>query len=156
MISVGLILTRKPGEISLGLLPVVAALAGTALPLLARPGGIALVPALLSMSLMLGGLSLSILSKVYLNRSFGIVAANRGIKIGGPYRVVRHPMYLGYIISQIGFLAASFNYTNLAFYLAAWLFQIVRIYEEENILFCDPRYSEFASRVSKRLIPGIF
>src|SRR5579872_5638486 len=32
-----------------------------------------------------------------LNKSFGVVAANRGIKTRGLYRLIRHPVYLGLI-----------------------------------------------------------
>jgi protein-S-isoprenylcysteine O-methyltransferase Ste14 len=105
---------------------------------------------------MIAGLLLSVLSKLYLNRSFGLVAANRGVKIGGPYRFVRHPMYLGYIINQLGFLIASFTLANFAIYIAAWTFQILRLREEEAILCLDPRYRQFAESVSARLIPGVY
>lgn len=156
MLGVIFILTRKPGEISVRAKSVFVAFAGTALPLLVRPGGAALIPSLISSSVMLIGLSVSLLSKLYLNRSFGLVAANRGVKMGGPYRIVRHPMYLGYIINQLGFLAASFSLLNLVIYLLAWSFQIARVGEEEQVLQQDPSYREFAGRVTSKLIPGIY
>ena len=151
-----LILTRRRGEIALRPLAVLSAFAGTALPLMVRPGGAAIAPQLVSSILMFGGLSVSILSKLYLNRSFGMIAANRGIKIGGPYRIVRHPMYLGYIVNQLVFLTASFSIANLAIYVAAWSFQLVRVHEEEEILRLDQSYQQFASRVTSRLIPGVY
>jgi protein-S-isoprenylcysteine O-methyltransferase Ste14 len=155
-LGVILILTRKPGEISVRALSVFVAFGGTALPLVVRPGGASLVPPLVSSAVMLVGLLLSLLSKIYLNRSFGLVAANRGVKVGGPYRIVRHPMYLGYIINQLGFLTASFSPTNLAIYLLAWTFQIARVREEEHVLQQDPSYRQFAGRVTSKLIPGVF
>ena len=72
---------------------------------------------------MMAGLCVNISAKLFLNRSFGIVAANRGIKRGGPYRLVRHPMYFGSILTQVGFVLASFKLTTLALYLVAWTFQ---------------------------------
>ena len=33
-----------------------------------------------------------------LGRSWGIIPANRGVKTGGLYRVVRHPIYASYVI----------------------------------------------------------
>ncbi len=156
MLGVILILTRRPGEISVRASSVFVAFVGTAFPLLIRPGSVSLVPPLLSSTMMFVGLSLSLLSKVYLNRSFGLIAANRGVKVGGPYRIVRHPMYLGYIINQVGFLMASFSLTNLLMYLIAWTFQIARVREEEEVLQRDPSYRQFAGRVRARLIPGVY
>jgi protein-S-isoprenylcysteine O-methyltransferase Ste14 len=156
MLAAALILTRKRGEVAVRALPVVAAFGGTALPLLVVPGGAVLVPSLLSSAMMVGGLGLGVVSKLYLNRSFGLVAANRGVKIGGPYRIVRHPMYLGYIVSQLGFLLASFSLINLAIYLFAWSLQLVRVHEEETVLQQDSAYRQFAGRVTARLVPGIY
>jgi protein-S-isoprenylcysteine O-methyltransferase Ste14 len=155
-LAVVLILIRKPGEIAIKAVPVLAAFAGTALPLLVRPHGASIVSPLISSVVMLTGLSLTILSKFYLNRSFGLVAANRGVKVGGPYRIIRHPMYLGYIVNQLGFLLASFNVTNLAIYLVAWVCQIIRVHEEESVLLNDATYQQFAGRVTARLIPGVY
>ena len=45
----------------------------------------------LSGAIMLIGLYVQISAKVILGRSFGLIAANRGIKVEGPYRIVRHP-----------------------------------------------------------------
>ena len=44
-----------------------------------------------------------------LNRSFGIIPANRGIHQGGAYRFIRHPMYLGAIIFCLGFFLANIS-----------------------------------------------
>ena len=55
---------------------------------------------------MLIGLYVQISAKVILGRSFGLIAANRGIKVAGPYRIVRHPIYAGYTIIHVGFLLA--------------------------------------------------
>lgn len=155
-LAIVLILIRKPGEIAVRAIPVLAAFAGTALPLLVRPQGTSLVPTLISSTVMFAGLGLTILSKLYLNRSFGLVAANRGVKVGGPYRVVRHPMYLGYIINQAGFLLASFSLLNFSIYLLAWTCQIIRVREEESVLLNDSAYRQFAGKVTARLIPGVF
>lgn len=156
MLDVGFILTRRSGEVAVAPRAVILALAGTAFPLLVRPGGVVFVPSLAGMILMVCGLGFSVSSKVYLNRSFGLVAANRGVKIGGPYRLVRHPMYLGYIITQSGFLLCNFNALNAIIYAAAWTCQVLRVREEETMLCRDPVYREFAHRVTKRLVPGVF
>ena len=52
------------------------------------------------------GLALVVMGKLTLGRSFGIAPANRGVVIGGPYTLVRHPIYTGYLITHIAFLVA--------------------------------------------------
>jgi protein-S-isoprenylcysteine O-methyltransferase Ste14 len=150
------ILIRRPGEIAQSPYALLIAFGGTAIPMLVRPDDTELVPDAVATALMMGGLCLTIWAKLSLNRSFGIVAANRGVKVGGPYRLVRHPMYLGYIVTQAGFLLVNFSARNLAVYAAAWTFQILRIGEEEAVLRRDPSYRHFTNRVGNRLIPGIY
>jgi len=155
MLAVVLILTRRFGAISLSPISVLTAFIGTALPLLVRPGGAAVLPEMVSLTGMMGGLILSILSKLYLNRSFGLIAANRGVKIGGPYRFIRHPMYVGYVISQVAFLGGSLSTRNLVIYAIAWAAQLIRVREEERVLLQDQDYRSFAERVRYRFIPGL-
>ncbi len=154
VLTVVLILVRRPGVMAIRFYPMAVAFLGTALPLLARPGGIALVPTAVSSALMFGGLFISISSKVSLNRSFGLIAANRGVKSGGPYRFVRHPMYLGYIVTQLGFMLSQFSWHLMTIYSLAWCAQILRIIEEERILMQDEGYRKFAETTPRRLLPG--
>jgi hypothetical protein len=97
-----------------------------------------------------------IYAKVFLGRSFGIVAADRGIVISGPYRIVRHPIYLGYFVTHVGFLLANWSARNLALYIVLYFFQISRILSEERILSEDAAYRDYRGRVRFRLIPGVF
>lgn len=39
-----------------------------------------------------------------LGKSFGVAPANRGLVHTGVYRYIKHPMYLGYVISESGFV----------------------------------------------------
>jgi len=157
MMAVVLVLIRKPGEMVATPYAFMIALLGTAAPLLIRPtGGIALAPSTVTLFIMLVGAMLSVGAKLFLNRSFGIVAANRGVKRGGPYALVRHPMYLGYIVTEIGFLLAVFSPLNVAFYAIAWSLQVLRILEEEKILRTDGAYLDFSKSTRWRLVPGLF
>ena len=150
-IGVGLILIRKPGDIAATPYAFVIAILGTAFPLYVLPiGATALLPPLITAVGAFAGLLVSVSAKLFLNRSFGIVAANRGIKQNGPYRLVRHPMYLGYIVTQASFLCAAFSLRNLLIYLFAWTFQILRIIEEEKMLSRDAEYRALSSRVRFR------
>lgn len=152
-LTVLLVLTRRAGSVSLSPYVLLIAFVGTAGPLAARPVGLALLPSLISSVVMFGGLLLSVLAKLALNRSFGLVAANRGVKRRGPYRFVRHPMYLGYIVTQLGFLLGSFSTRNLVIYALSWAMNWLRIREEERHLMLDPEYRAFVEEVPGRLVP---
>lgn len=130
---------------------------GSIMPLLVTPNNITpLIPVAVILSIMVAGLILQIMAKLALGRAFGIVAANRGVKMLGPYRLVRHPMYAGYTLSQIGFLLAKPSLMNGLVYATALAMQIVRIFREERVLKNDVNYWAFAARVRYRLLPGIF
>jgi len=101
-------------------------------------------------------MSLQVAAKLILGRSFGIIPANRGVRVVGPYRFIRHPMYAGYTRTHMGFLLVMPSATNAALYALAFSFQVSRIFREERVLFADPGYRAFAERVPYRLVPGLF
>lgn len=133
-----------------------AGLAGSFLVLLVRPGGRAIAPDEAGFALQLCGTIFQLYGKVVLGRSFGIVAANRGVVLEGPYRFVRHPIYLGYLITHAGFLLSNGSLRNLAVYGAVYFFQVARIFAEERLLMTDGKYREYHRIVRYRLIPGVF
>jgi protein-S-isoprenylcysteine O-methyltransferase Ste14 len=102
------------------------------------------------------GLCLVIAAKVTLGRSFGIVPANRGIVAGGPYHLVRHPIYTGYLVTHLAFLVAHPTYWNLAMVVIADTALVVRALVEERVLGSDERYRAYCSRVGWHLVPGVF
>lgn len=106
--------------------------------------------------LLLAGLATHMGAKFSLLRSFGLVAADRGIKQRGLYAVVRHPMYAGYIMTHIGFLLIAPSWWNLAVYIAAWALIIVRISAEERVLSANPQYRDYMTGVRYRFLPGVF
>ena len=74
----------------------------------------------------------------------------------GPYSVIRHPMYLFYIIEMTGFLIIRFNAISLASLILVVLAVIYRIESEEKIL--QARFSaefEQYSKSTKKIIPFI-
>ena len=106
--------------------------------------------------LLLLGFGVSLGAQLSLARSFGVVAANRGVKTTGFYGVVRHPMYLGYFLTHLGFLLANPSPWNAAI-IAAWTTcQLWRIHIEERVLSSDLAYVAFAHRVRYRLVPFIY
>lgn len=95
-------------------------------------------------------------AKLILRRSFGITPANRGVKISGCYKFMRHPMYAGYLLVHLGALMVMFSVYNLAIYAIGWTAQILRLLAEERLLGEDPTYRAYMAQVRWRLIPGIF
>jgi protein-S-isoprenylcysteine O-methyltransferase Ste14 len=146
---------RRASTIALNPLAWAVALCGTVAPMLVHAGGNPLVPAAGGV-LMLVGILITISAKLSLRRSFGLVAANRGVIHEGPYRFIRHPMYAGYIVTYIGFSIANPLSWNFLVYAFAISFQISRILVEESILRQDGSYVAMMSRVRYRLLPGVF
>ena len=155
LVGVGFILFQRRGETSTELYPVAVAFLGTCVSLLIVPMGTQLVSDAVSTSLVVAGAAIALGAKLSLRRSFGIVPANRGVKRGGLYRFVRHPMYSGYIINQIGFLLLYFSAWNVAIYAVAWLAFLARAKEEEKFLLRDPEYQDYSAQVRSRLVPGL-
>jgi protein-S-isoprenylcysteine O-methyltransferase Ste14 len=106
--------------------------------------------------LQLGGIGLQVLAMLSLNRSIGMVAANRGVKTGGLYRFVRHPLYLSYVIAFLGYVINHPTDWNIGVYAAAVALWVLRLLAEERFLLKDPAYQEYAGRVRSRLVPGLF
>lgn len=115
-----------------------------------------LAPLALCSFLIVGGMLFQVYAKFTLRRSFGVIAANRGVKVSGPYRIMRHPMYAGYAITHLGFLLSGPNYWNFAVYALALTLNISRILAEERVLLADPAYQEFSRKVRYRLVPYLF
>jgi protein-S-isoprenylcysteine O-methyltransferase Ste14 len=133
------------------------ALAATMAPLLVQPvvGRSVLTPTMTAV-LMLSGILVQLQAKFVLGRSFGCVAANRGLKFAGPYRYVRHPIYTGYLLTHVGFLLANMTGWNVAIYGICYVIQVPRLLAEEELLGHDLRYREYMSAVRYRLVPGVF
>jgi protein-S-isoprenylcysteine O-methyltransferase Ste14 len=132
-------------------------MAGTLLPLLAiAPHGEAMAPARVVEAVMIAGFLLQISAKLTLRRSFGVVAANRGVKASGPYRLIRHPMYAGYALTHIGFLLAGPTLWNFGVYAATVALQVRRILAEERVLNQDSAYHELTKATRYRLVPLVF
>jgi len=101
----------------------------------------------------LPGLLLALWSLLALGFSFSIAPEDRGIVARGPYRLVRHPMYLGEVLSLLGLCISAGNLWNwLALLLFARLL-LARISAEERAL---ANYARYRDAVRWRLIPFIW
>lgn len=156
MTDVVFYLTRRiPKEVSFSPYDWSIALAGTYAIVMFRPiaqGQDVLVGQILQFT----GIGLQILAMFSLNRSIGMVPANRGVQTGGLYRFVRHPLYLSYVVAFLGYVVNQPSELNIGVYIAAVLLWILRLLAEERFLLRDEAYQAYAERVRSRIIPGIF
>lgn len=79
-----------------------------------------------------------------------------GLVTSGPYRIVRHPAYLGTLIGHAGIAVLLLSPWSIAVFLIAWLpIVIARTSLEDGVLSNGaPDYPDYRSRVRWRLIPG--
>lgn len=125
-------------------------------PLLSQPGHLApLIPEVTAAMLLGVGLMVVVGGKMSLGCSFGLLPANRGVMQRGLYRIVRHPIYLGYLLTHIPFLAAHPSVWNAVVLLVGDVALIMRALYEEQTLGRDPQYVRYCESVKWRLMPGI-
>jgi protein-S-isoprenylcysteine O-methyltransferase Ste14 len=125
-------------------------------PLLRASGVNGPVPDVVTTGVSAGGLALVIIGKLALGRSFGIVPANRGVVRSGPYALVRHPIYAGYLVTHIAFVVANPRPWNVAVVLVSDLALVARALMEERLLAGDRAYAAYCRSVEWHLVPGIF
>ncbi len=125
-------------------------------PLLQPAEVAAILPQAATVAASVAGLAIVIAGKITLGRSFGLMPANRGVVSSGIYRVVRHPIYLGYLITHVAFLLATPSVWNIAALVAADAALLLRAVCEEQTLSRDSRYRAYQQIVRWRVCPGLF
>ena len=99
---------------------------------------------------------LSLACLISLGRRFGVFPALRDLQTRGPYRLVRHPMYLAYVVADIGYNLQEWNFGTVLLVVAGWASLLYRIHAEERILSQDARWSNYVALVRHRLLPGLW
>lgn len=106
--------------------------------------------------LQLAGLLIVIVSLIALGRSFGFLAADRGVKTRGPYAIVRHPVYASYLLIQSGYVLQSVSARNIAIFAIVSACNIGRALAEERLLAESVGYRAYRQHVRWRLIPFLW
>jgi protein-S-isoprenylcysteine O-methyltransferase Ste14 len=159
LIAAAVILRTRPSSKASGLEPRVSALVGTFLMY-----GVVLFPRqelswsleVLSTVLVLIGSVGAIAALSQLGRSFSVMAETRQLVTSGPYRVMRHPLYLTEEVALLG-LFMQFASWRTALLLAVQIaFQLRRMHNEEAVLAATfPEYTTYRLQTA-RLIPGLY
>jgi len=125
-------------------------------PMLRTANVAALAPDVVTTVLSAIGLSIVLVGKASLGRSFGLVPANRGVVVRGPYTLVRHPIYAGYLFTHVAFFAQHPTIWNASVLVLADTALVIRALMEERVLSEDAAYQGYCQRVGWHLVPGVF
>jgi protein-S-isoprenylcysteine O-methyltransferase Ste14 len=158
MVVVVAYLVRRPARvITLRFADWLYAFGGTFVPVLLRPDGAHPQWGLQwGLVMQFCGVVLCLWSFLFLGRSFGFAAADRGLVQRGPYRIVRHPIYASYVLLQTGYLMQSLSVRNAVVVVLALACNLGRIRAEERVLEANPAHAAYRERVRWRLLPGVY
>jgi protein-S-isoprenylcysteine O-methyltransferase Ste14 len=149
----------KPKETAEGLESRISALIGTflSLSLVALPmADLGPVLRVIAICLVLAGWLLSVYVLAWLGRSFSIMAQARRLVTGGPYAIVRHPLYVSEEIAMIGMVLLCLSPLAILIAAVQWIFQLRRMTHEERVLSVSfPEYAGYA-QVTPKIIPRQF
>ena len=90
--------------------------------------------AFVALYLGLVGLGLAIWAVAHLGRSFAVLVSVRQVVVNGPYRFVRHPIYLSYVLQMIGLLVAYGSPLALVLVTGHFALTVYRARLEEVLL----------------------
>jgi protein-S-isoprenylcysteine O-methyltransferase Ste14 len=154
-----LVMTRSPAKAQAdGLLPRIAAFVGTYLPwtisLLGKTDQA--LPNLASTACVLVGMIMMLVTIRHLGRSFSLVPQARSVVQTGPYRWIKHPLYLAEETAILGVVLQYLTPVTVIVFVLHIGVQVCRILYEEDLLRRNcPEYSGYeASRW--RLVPYVW
>ena len=154
LVALLFILRENPVSVSESPLDWAITLASVLLAIRLRPTSSSEI--ILGIIIMALGITLQILSYLSLNRSFGLVPAERKVKTSGLYRFVRHPIYASYIILLLGYVISNYSLVNLAISIAVTVLLIIRLNREEKFLLKNEGYRNYLAETRWKLIPLLY
>ncbi len=135
---------------------VLATFSPFALPLLGRAELSRPEIVLLADFTILLGMAVSIYSLALLGRSFSIIPQARKLVQCGPYRLIRHPLYLGELLGLFGVVIAGPTISRITLFFLIVACQVYRALQEEKLLTkVFHEYRDYCLKTS-RFIPGVF
>jgi protein-S-isoprenylcysteine O-methyltransferase Ste14 len=103
------------------------------------------------------GVAFAAYAMVSLGMNFSFWPEARQLVVGGPYRFVRHPVYLAEIVMSCAVVILSMRLTLVIGECVVIVLQIVRIRAEERLLAGTfPTFKEIQRETPYRLIPGVW
>jgi protein-S-isoprenylcysteine O-methyltransferase Ste14 len=110
----------------------------------------------IGLGIQLLGLAICFGSFLALGRSFGFVAADRGLVMRGPYAVVRHPIYGSYLLLQAGYVLQSISVWNALVMSFVTTCNVGRVLVEDCVLATSEHHEAYRSQVRWRMLPGVW
>ncbi len=110
----------------------------------------------LAAPLALGAFALGVYGLLYLRRSLSIIPEARRLVTGGPYRLIRHPLYAAEILAAFALVLARPGLWATLTLVPFIAVQMLRARFEEGLLArIFPEYRPYAAR-TRRLIPLVW
>jgi protein-S-isoprenylcysteine O-methyltransferase Ste14 len=159
LLAAAVILRARPKDKARGIEPRVSALVGTfiiyAIPMFPRRA-LMVEAEMAATVLILLGSAAAIVALGQLGRSFSVMAEARRLVTSGPYRFVRHPLYLAEEFAVIGLFLQFLSVWTALLLAVQIVFQLRRMHNEEAVLAATfPEYATYQARTA-RLIPRIY
>jgi len=96
------------------------------------------------------GSALSVYSLAWLGQSFSIMAEARRLVTGGPYAIVRHPLYVTEAVAVLGMVLLHWSVLALLAFAVQCCLQLRRMRNEEEVLRAAfPEYADYAERTPR-------
>jgi len=107
-------------------------------------------------AIFMSGTAFACTSLLFLGRSFAVLPAVRDIVSRGPYRWVRHPVYLGELLLVLACAIAAPNFLTVTATILSVPMIAIRILAEEHTLKRSPNYQAYQRQVRWRFVPFVW